>query len=99
MPSASQFTQYVRYKAQAAGCPVKNTSKRNFFTFMYAPPPSMAYCGILNNFFPPIINPPSGGCGNFYTGIVLDGGDPNSNSPCILFGGNPPDTTGQVLLG
>ena len=99
MSSASQFTQFVRYRAQAAGCPSANVSKKNPFTF-FAVPAGIAYCGVLSNFLP---NLPSGGggggCGDFYANTILDGGDPYSNSSCILNGGNPSDTTGQILIG
>ena len=99
MSSASQFTQFVRYRAQAAGCPSANISKKNPFTF-FAVPANIAYCGILLNFLP---NLPSdgggGGCGNFSANTILDGGDPYSNSSCVLYGGDTQNSSGQILVG
>lgn len=102
MPCASQFTQFVRYRAQAAGCPAANVSKKNPFTFNFPIPTGMAYCGILLNFLPTLnLRPPAGGasCGTFNDNMVLDGGDPYSDLFCILYGGMPDDTVGQILIG
>jgi len=100
MSCASQFTQFVRYRAQAAGCPAANVSKKNPFTFN-AVPAGIAYCGILLNFLPGLNQrPPAGGsCGTFNENMTLDGGDPYSDLFCILYGGIPNDTGGQLLIG
>lgn len=100
MSCASQFTQFVRYRAQAAGCPAANVSKKNPFTFN-AVPADIAYCGILLNFLPGLNQHPSAGgsCSTFNENMTFNGGDPYSDVFCILDGGDPQNANGHLLIG
>jgi hypothetical protein len=84
-----------------AECPTANVAKKNPFTFNLPIPTGMAYCGILVNFLPGLNqrHRPTAECAPFVDNMVLDGGDPYSDLFCILYGGVPDDTVGQILIG
>jgi hypothetical protein len=61
----------------------------------------MAYCGILLNFLPGLNRPSTAAatssCGTFYDNIIISGN--LGDQSCVLYGGSPSNTQGQILLG